>query len=114
VKPAWRKGLKVAAGVAVCLLALRWAPHEPLSERFGGSVAVRAQGGELLRLTLAPDQQYRLWVPLDRMSPVLLDSVRLYEDRWFGWHPGVNPAALVRSAWSTFTGGRRQGGSTRR
>ncbi len=112
MKPAWRKGLKAAAGVAVCLLALRWAPHEPLSERFGGSVAVRAQGGELLRLTLAPDQQYRLWVPLDRMSPVLLDSVRLYEDRWFDWHPGVNPAALVRSAWSTFTGGRRQGGST--
>jgi len=112
VKPAWRKGLKVVAITAACLLALRWAPHEPLSERFGGSVAVRAQGGELLRLTLAPDQQYRLWVPLSRMSPVLVDSVRLYEDRWFDWHPGVNPAALVRSAWSTFTGGRRQGGST--
>lgn len=112
MKPAWRKGLKVVAITAACLLALRWAPHEPLSERFGGSVAVRAQGGELLRLTLAPDQQYRLWVPLSRMSPVLVDSVRLYEDRWFDWHPGVNPAALVRSAWSTFTGGRRQGGST--
>lgn len=102
----------MAAAIAACLLALRWAPHEPLSERFGGSVAVRAQGGELLRLTLAPDQQYRLWVPLSRMSPMLVDSVRLYEDRWFDWHLGVNPAALVRSAWSTFTGGRRQGGST--
>lgn len=112
MKPAWRKGCKAVAVTAACLLALRWAPHEPLSERFGGSVAVRAQGGELLRLTLAPDQQYRLWVPLSRISPMLVDSVRLYEDRWFGWHPGVNPAALVRSAWSTFTGGRRQGGST--
>lgn len=112
MKPAWRKGCKAVAITAACLLALRWAPHEPLSERFGGSVAVRAQGGELLRLTLAPDQQYRLWVPLSRMSPMLVDSVRLYEDRWFDWHPGVNPAALVRSAWSTFTGGRRQGGST--
>lgn len=112
MKPAWRKGCKAVAVTAACLLALRWAPHEPLSERFGGSVAVRAQGGELLRLTLAPDQQYRLWVPLSRMSPMLVDSVRLYEDRWFDWHPGVNPAALVRSAWSTFTGGRRQGGST--
>ena len=112
MKPAWRKGLKAVAIMAACLVALRLAPHEPLSERFGGSVAVRAQGGELLRLTLAPDQQYRLWVPLPRMSPMLIDSVRLYEDRWFDWHPGVNPAALVRSAWSTFTGGRRQGGST--
>lgn len=112
MRPAWRKGCRAVAITAVCLLALRWAPHEPLSERFGGSVAVRAQGGELLRLTLAPDQQYRLWVPLSDMSPVLVDSVRLYEDRWFDWHPGVNPAALVRSAWATFTGGRRQGGST--
>ena len=112
MRPAWRRGCQAVAFTAVCLLALRWAPHEPLSERFGGSVAVRAQGGELLRLTLAPDQQYRLWVPLTSMSPMLVDSVRLYEDRWFDWHPGVNPAALVRSAWSTFTGGRRQGGST--
>ena len=38
--------------------------------------------------------------------------MRLYEDRWFFWHPGVNPFALARSAAATWFGRRRQGGST--
>jgi penicillin-binding protein 1C len=51
-------------------------------------------------------------VPLDRISPTLVDAVLLYEDRRFYAHPGVNPAALVRSAWRIASGERRQGGST--
>lgn len=78
----------------------------------GSSRAVYARGGELLRLTLAADEQYRLWVPLERISPTLIDAVLLYEDRRFYAHPGVNPAALVRSAWRIASGERRQGGST--
>lgn len=100
-------------GVAMaCVAALRLWPHAPLADQFGGSVAVLARDGSLMRLTLAPDQQYRLWVPLDRMAPTLIDSVLLYEDRRFRWHPGINPAALLRSAWRTATGVRREGGST--
>lgn len=93
-------------------VGLRCWPHASLSEQFGGSVAVLARDGTLMRLTLAPDQQYRLWVPLQRMSPLLVDSALLYEDRRFRWHPGVNPAALLRSSWHTLSGGRREGGST--
>lgn len=36
----------------------------------------------------------------------------LYEDRWFRWHPGINPASLLRSGFATYGGERRQGGST--
>jgi penicillin-binding protein 1C len=36
-----------------------------------------------------------------------------YEDRWFAWHPGVNPAALLRAAWQWAVHGRIvSGGST--
>ncbi|MET0380060.1 MAG: transglycosylase domain-containing protein, partial [Spongiibacteraceae bacterium] len=68
--------------------------------------------GELLRLTLAPDQQYRVWTPLESISPTLIEAVQLHEDRWFYWHPGVNPVALLRGAMRTYGGGNRQGGST--
>lgn len=98
--------------VIVILAALRLWPHAPLAQTLGSSRAVYAQGGELMRLTLAPDQQYRLWVPLVHISPTLVDAVLLYEDRRFRLHPGVNPAALVRSAWQMASGERRQGGST--
>jgi len=108
--PRWL--LRVLYALAALALALRLFPAEPLSERLTRSTAIYAESGELLRLTLADDQQYRLWVALDDVSPRLPQAVQLYEDRWFHWHPGVNPAALVRSAWATYADGSRQGGST--
>ena len=100
------------AALALLVLGLRLWPHAPMAEAIGSSRAVYALGGELMRLTLAPDQQYRLWVPLAKISPALVDAVLLYEDRRFRAHPGVDPAALARSAWQMASGGRRQGGST--
>lgn len=92
--------------------SVRLWPHSPLSAFAPSSTAVLAADGTLLRLTLAEDEQYRLWVPLENISPTLIEAVKLQEDRWFYWHPGINPPALVRGAWETYTGGNRQGGST--
>ena len=96
----------------IAVLILRFFPKPPLSDFAPYSSAVYAEDGTLLRLTTARDQQYRLWTPLEAISPKLTEAVLRYEDRWFHWHPGVNPAAMVRSAYATFTGERRQGGST--
>jgi penicillin-binding protein 1C len=76
------------------------------------STSIWSADGELLRVTLAADEQYRLWTPLSEMSPALVDAFRLKEDRWFYWHPGVNPVSLFRAARSTWRGKGRQGGST--
>ena len=107
-----RRALVVAAVLAAVLVTLRLLPAAPLSQIAPHSTAIHAQGGELLRLSLASDDQFRLWVPLDQMAPALPEAVLLYEDRWYYWHPGVNPFALVRSAFATWFGGNRQGGST--
>jgi len=112
LRSVWRPIFITAWLLAMLLTGLRVWPHADLADRFGGSVALLARDGSLMRLTLAPDQQYRLWIPLSRMAPTLIDSVLLYEDRRFRWHPGVNPAALLRSAWHTAMGDRREGGST--
>lgn len=94
------------------LVAIRHAPRPPLVDSIGASQAVHDRHGRLLRLTLAPDQQYRLWTPLDAVSPVLVQALLLHEDRHYFLHPGVNPFALLRAAWATVGGGARQGGST--
>ncbi|UJB17175.1 penicillin-binding protein 1C [Lysobacter gummosus] len=74
---------------------------------------MRDREGRLLRLTLASDQRYRLWVPLKDISPRLVEAVMLQEDAWFRWHPGFNPVSLLRGAWSTYGSGEaRVGGST--
>lgn len=108
-----RVGLTLLGVVAAFWLLPRVLPVAPLSARFSTSTAVYDAGGGLLRLTLSADDKYRVWVPLDRMSPLLIQATLLQEDQHFRLHPGVNPVALVRGAWRTYIArGRRQGGST--
>ena len=103
---------KVLASTAVLLGLVRCWPHQPLAARVPLSTAVWSADGDLLRVTLASDDQYRLWTPLAEMSPELAEAFLLKEDRWFYWHPGVNPAALARAGLRTYRGSARQGGST--
>ena len=109
----WRWGAYGLLAVVALLVGVRCWPHPALSDAVPSSIVVRDREGRLLRFTLASDQRYRLWVPLERMSPQLVDSVMLQEDAWFRWHPGFNPWSLVRGAWSTYGSGEaRVGGST--
>ncbi len=49
----------------------------------------------------------------DQVSPLYLEALLAYEDRWFYYHPGINPLALVRAAIQNLKQGRIvSGGST--
>ncbi len=113
----WWRRLRAAAVLlalaAAVLVTVRWWPRPPLSARLPSSTAVLDAHGQLLRLTLASDGQYRLWTPLDRISPQLVQAVLLHEDRHFWWEPGFNPFSLLRGAFVTYVLRRHpQGGST--
>ncbi len=110
--PRLRKALKPALLLFACLLMLRVLPSQPLSDVSPSSRVVLAANGSLLRLTLATDEQYRLWTPLQEISATMQQAIILYEDRWFYAHPGFNPWALLRASVATATGSRRIGGST--
>jgi penicillin-binding protein 1C len=109
----WQNWL-AAVGIVLAIVAgCRLWPHPPLRSWLPSSTAVYDDKGRLLRLTLASDQQYRLWVPLRDISPQLVEGVLLHEDRWYAWHPGFNPYGLLRGAWITYIRhGAPQGGST--
>ncbi len=52
-------------------------------------------------------------VQLSQVSPLYLQALLTYEDRWFYYHPGVNPLSLLRAAWQAVEQGRIiSGGST--
>lgn len=98
--------------LVVILLGLRLWPAQPLSQLEPSSREVLAADGSLLRLTLADDGQYRLWQDLKDISPVMVKVMLLKEDRYFYYHPGINPAALIRASFATYINGDRQGAST--
>lgn len=92
---------------------VRYAPRPPLASQVASSTAVYDAEGRLLRLALAADDRYRLWISLESMSPQLVEAFLLKEDRHFFWHPGVEPFSLVRAGLRTASSsGPRQGGST--
>lgn len=100
----WRQWA-ISAGLLcliVPLLLLALLPAPPLYGDQGYSSALYDRDGNLLRLTLAPDQRYRLRSTLEDMNPDLVEATLLYEDRWFWRHPGIDPLALLRAFHTTF------------
>ncbi len=107
------RGIVWIVVICLALVGVRLWPHPPLSAQVPGSTAVYDADGRLLRLVLSRDDKYRLWLELAQMPSQLIEAVQLQEDQWFRWHPGFNPASLLRGAYETYIArGPRQGGST--
>ena len=87
--------LLTCALVSAVWLAL---PKPPLLDGIPFSQCVRDRNGKLLRLTLSTDQKFRIWTPLQKISPDLINATLSYEDKYYARHPGVNPIALARCA----------------
>lgn len=107
-----KKTLVVVLLIAAVFTALRFYEKPALSSLIPHSTAIYAADGTLLRITLASDEQYQLWVPLKDIQVNAVDAVKLYEDRYFDWHFGVNPVALSRGMARTYSSSSRQGAST--
>ncbi|HEX3420850.1 MAG TPA: penicillin-binding protein 1C [Candidatus Udaeobacter sp.] len=73
-------------------------PQPPLLDGVSFSKSVRDRNGKLLRVTLSADQKFRIWTPLEEISPELINATLRYEDKYYVHHPGVNPIALARGA----------------
>ena len=84
----------------------------PLLDGVPFSTAYYSDDGRLLRLSPASDGIFRLKTPLSGIAKEAVIATVFYEDRYFRKHPGVNPFALVRAAFATFTGSRPIGAST--
>ncbi len=99
------------AGIVALGVYIRAKP--PLLDKTAFSTAYYDRTGHLLRLTLAEDGRYRLYTPLNKISPDLITATLTQEDRYFFDHPGVNPVSLLRGAFETYVRrNRSEGGST--
>ncbi|MGM9737919.1 MAG: penicillin-binding protein 1C [Candidatus Cryptobacteroides sp.] len=76
------------------------------------SAVVLDRNGGLLGARIAADGQWR-FPPGDSIPEKYRKAVVEFEDRWFRFHPGVNPVSIIRSAVSNLKAGHVvSGGST--
>lgn len=61
------------------------------------------RNGEILNMQISDDQIWRFYASADEIPPRLKQSVIYFEDRYFYYHFGVNPASILRAATYDFT-----------
>ncbi len=103
----------ITAAIVLTLLALDRAFPLPLPDRADQGYTILANDGTPLRTYPSAGGVWRQPVAIEDVSPRYLDALTGYEDRWFWFHDGVNPFAVVRAAaqWA-FNGRIVSGGST--
>lgn len=103
----------VVAGLLAIVLLLDAAFPPQLPTRRDTSALVVSREGVPLRAFPDANGVWRLPAAPEQVSPLYLQALLQYEDRWFWRHPGVNPVALLRAG-GQFIAHRRvvSGGST--
>ncbi len=111
----FRKHPFVAAAAALAVVAVVSYVFCLPRDIFGGTVyssVIEDRSGELLNAKVASDGQWR-FPPSDSVPEKFKTAIIEFEDRWFRFHPGVNPVSLVKAAFRNISEGRVvSGGST--
>jgi penicillin-binding protein 1C len=103
---------KLVLGVLACLIIAGWAVHLDLLRRYEHSLSavVIDRNGEVIQIE-KNDQEYFV-IEASRLDPKIEDLLLKKEDRFFYFHPGVNPVSTVRALLYYAGIGERTGGST--
>jgi penicillin-binding protein 1C len=103
--------------LAALLAVVAWvgsAALAPLPARLGEqpSPVLAWRDGTTAHVGLAPDERWRVAVDLDRLDPAYPTALLALEDARFWWHPGVDPLAVLRAAWTNLSSGRVVSGAS--
>ncbi|WP_291378717.1 penicillin-binding protein 1C [Achromobacter sp. UBA5777] len=113
LQPLWPWLRWGTAATLALLLVLDFAFPPPLPKQRDTSTLVVAADGTPLRAFADAEGVWRYPASTDSVSPLYLQALLTYEDRWFWRHPGINPLAILRASGQLLRGGRIvSGGST--
>jgi penicillin-binding protein 1C len=107
----WIKAITmILAGMFLLFLLLNL--FFPLPDRIEFSTLVTDDQGEVVHAYLTRDQQWRMKTGLSEISPLLRKTIVEKEDKYFYYHPGINPLALARAFFKNVIRMRRTSGAS--
>ncbi len=96
ISRSFKKRILTIIGIAAFFLLLHLA--FPFSAKVEYSTIITDNKGEVIHAYLTRDEKWRMKTTLPEISPLLKKTIIEKEDRYFYYHPGVNPLAILRSA----------------
>jgi penicillin-binding protein 1C len=84
----------------------------PLPDHIGYSTIVTDDKGAVIHAFLTRDQQWRMKTELSEISPLLRKTIIEKEDKYFYYHRGINPVAIVRAFFKNIFRMRRTSGAS--
>lgn len=109
---------RTALAAAVVVALLTWLRAGPLPAGLldlqeTESTVVLDRHGEILYEARSGSGSRASWLPVDELTPSLVNATVAAEDRRYWHHPGVDPIAIVRAVYHDLRSRRlREGGST--
>ncbi|MFD2932423.1 penicillin-binding protein 1C [Spirosoma flavum] len=84
----------------------------PISTAVPYSTIITARDGSILHAFLSRDDKWRMYAELNEITPALRDAILFKEDKYFWYHPGFNPVAMLRAAGRNLLTSRRTSGAS--
>ncbi|AFK03193.1 penicillin-binding protein 1C [Emticicia oligotrophica DSM 17448] len=76
------------------------------------STIITDRNGQILHTFLSKDEKWRMFVTLEEITPVLRKAILAKEDKYFYYHFGVNPVAIIRATVNNVLKKRRTSGAS--
>ena len=84
----------------------------PVNTAVPYSTVITARDGSVLHAFLSRDDKWRMYAELSDITPALREAILYKEDKYFYYHPGFNPVAMLRAAGRNLLTGRRTSGAS--
>ena len=101
--------MALGAMLLLCFILDRAFPFPPT---LSYSQTISDSKGKLLHAFLTEDDKWRMKTELDEITPEMRRTILFKEDKWFYWHLGVNPFAIVRAAFNNIIYRKRTSGAS--
>lgn len=76
------------------------------------STLVTGKNDEVLKAFLTSDDKWRMRTELEEITPAMQKAIIYKEDKYFYYHFGINPFAMVRAAFNNIVSGKRTSGAS--